>query len=398
MTNDPIATDYVHDYDMYSSELAHRWDEVVEQLHGTGCPVSRSTIGEGDGITHTHESSTRIASDPGRFTSGSGFMPNRPADLPRIYPSEADMPIQKSVRGAIDSWFRPKAVAAYEDDVRRIAAELVDALREQAAAGAPVDVVRDFCNPLPGRVFCDAVLQMRVGSIADLQHALEGSLLGSPEERGASMERAFVEMDRYLRERQEAPPRDDFAQAVLDVEFDGITWADRVGILANVTLGGVGTTGFVLASALQYLARTPEAQAFLRADPERIGPAVEEFLRYFAASPHNGRRVMEDVEIDGTLMREGDYVVMSFGAASRDPAVFSCPHAVDLARKLPNRHMAFGAGIHRCPGSHMARLQLRIGISAFVDAFTDFSVAPGFVPSYEIGNTRALKALPLVLG
>lgn len=389
------TTDYVNDYDMYSPELAHRWDEVVEDLHSSGCPVSRSTIGEGYWITNTHASSTRIAADPERFTSGSGFMPNRPEDLPRIYPSEADTPIHETVRAAIDGWFRPKAVAAYEDDVRRIAAELIDRVREAGRDGAAVDLVRDFCNPLPGRVFCEAVLQMEVADLAELQHALEGSLLGSPEEKGASMTRAFVEMDRYLQERRDGERREDFVQDVLDVEFDGITWTDRVGILANVTLGGVGTTGFVLAAALQYLARHPEAREHLRADPKHIGPAVEEFLRFYAASPHNGRRVMEDTEIDGVLMKQGDYVVMSFGAASRDPAVFECPHQVDLERRGANRHMAFGAGVHRCPGSQLARLQLRIGLAAFLEAFPDFAVDDDFSAEYEIGNTRAIKGLPV---
>jgi cytochrome P450 len=106
------------------------------------------------------------------------------------------------------------------------------------------------------------------------------------------------------------------------------------------------------------------------------------------------RRVKRDVEISGTRMAPGDRVLLSFGAASRDPTQCERPDEIDLARS-PNRHLAFGAGNHSCIGASLARLILEIGYAEFLTRIPEFTVADGFEPQYETGNTRHMIELPI---
>ena len=112
---------------------------------------------------------------------------------------------------------------------------------------------------------------------------------------------------------------------------------------------------------------------------------------------------MRDVEIAGTRLRgphdgeKGDYIIYNLGGANRDPSMFSDPAVTDITRS-PNRHLSFAAGTHRCLGLHLAGLNLRIAIEAFITRIEDFSLAPSFVPRYLGGITRSLRELPLVFG
>ena len=239
---------------------------------------------------------------------------------------------------------------------------------------------------------------MPVDGISYLQTEFDAAILGPIDGRGAALQNAYNRIELYMIERRASARRQDVVQAILDLEFEDFDWTAKVGVLTNLTLGGVGTTGFVFASALLYLARHPGARALLCAEPQRLAAAVEEFLRFYAPSPHDGRRILKAIEVDGVAMSPGDYVILSFGAASRDPNIFESPHEIRLDRPLPNRHLAFGRGIHRCIGSHLARLEIRIGIETFLAEVAEFSVSDAFEPSYQISNTRVMESLPLHLG
>jgi cytochrome P450 len=132
----------------------------------------------------------------------------------------------------------------------------------------------------------------------------------------------------------------------------------------------------------------------LAGDLSLLPTAIEEFLRFYASAPQLGRKATKDTEVSGTTIPEGDSVILSFGAASRDPDICPVPTSVVLDR-APNRHLAFGAGPHRCIGSHLARLNLRIGLETFLSRLPDFDVPPDFHPVYQIGVTRDMVELPL---
>lgn len=128
---------------------------------------------------------------------------------------------------------------------------------------------------------------------------------------------------------------------------------------------------------------------------------MEEFLRYFVSAPCDGRRLMRDAEVAQTELRgpregrKGEYVIYNLGGANRDPSVFEDPDLLDIERS-PNPHLSFAAGVHRCIGLHLARLNVRVAIETFLERIPDFAMADGFEPHFQGGITRSLTALPIV--
>ena len=144
---------------------------------------------------------------------------------------------------------------------------------------------------------------------------------------------------------------------------------------ALVLIAGVDTTWSAIGSSLWHLATHPEDRQRLVADPSAMPLAVEELLR--AYSPVTMARVVtEDVEFEGCPMKAGDKVLMNFPAANRDPEVFEDADRVVLDREL-NRHVAFGSGIHRCAGSNLARMELRVAIEEWLRRIPEFRLAEG---------------------
>ena len=164
--------------------------------------------------------------------------------------------------------------------------------------------------------------------------------------------------------------------------------------MSQLTIGGIGTTGCAFSGGLHYLATHPAERQRLIADLGQLPNAIEEFLRLFMGAPNMVRRATPDVELGGPQMAAGDRVLLSFGAASRDPAICERPHEIGLTRPS-SRHLAFGAGNHRCIGASLARLILRVGYEELLTRIPDFRVAEDFVPVYETGNTRHMVELPV---
>lgn len=164
--------------------------------------------------------------------------------------------------------------------------------------------------------------------------------------------------------------------------------------LGLLTHGGIGTTGSIVASGLHHLATNKDDRQRLLDDPSLIPSAVEEFLRFFASAPQLGRVATKDTEIAGTKIRAGEWIVLQYGAANRDPDVFENPGTVDIARK-PNPHMGLAHGHHVCLGQHLARLDLRIAFEEFLRRIPEFDVPEGFVPEYITGLSRDMVQLPL---
>ncbi len=385
--SDPFERDFYTDFDLGDPELNARWDELVPHLH-QGCPVARSEVGEGYWIVNRYDDVVKCAKEWTTFSAADGFMVNRPAGLPYFAPGECDPPLHDKLRETLAPFLRPSAVAPLEARIRHHADALINAFVQSGSA----EIVAHFANPLPQLVFSVEVVGMKP---ADMPYLLEVfSLSGPMEERGANFALGMAKIDEYLRERRDSPKRGDIVDALLAFEHPGYGWSDKVGTLSQLTIGGIGTTGFAISGGLHHLATHPQARNMLAGDHSLIPRAIEEFLRVFMGAPNMARRVKADVEIAGTRMAPGDRVLLSFGAASRDPAVYPNPDEVDLAR-TQNRHLAFGSGIHTCMGSPLARLILRIAYERFLTRIPEFAVAEGFVPEFETANTRHMVELQL---
>lgn len=249
------------------------------------------------------------------------------------------------------------------------------------------DIVSHFANPLPQAVFSVELAGM---DPVDMPYLLKVvSLAGPMEARAVNFGLGLAKIEEYLRQRRDSAPRGDIVAALLAFEHAGYHWMDKVGTLSQLTIGGIGTTGCAFSGGLHYLATHPAERQRLIADLGQLPNAIEEFLRLFMGAPNMVRRATPDVELGGPQMAAGDRGLLSFGAASRDPAICERPHEIDLTRPS-SRHLAFGAGNHRCIGASLARLILRVGYEQFLTR-----VADDFVPVYETGNTRHMVELPV---
>jgi cytochrome P450 len=189
---------------------------------------------------------------------------------------------------------------------------------------------------------------------------------------------AIIEIGGYLSdhiEQHRQRDTDDVISHLLEARLpDGRTLrSDEIlGVCILLLLAGIDTTWSAIGSALHHLATHPAHQHRLRAEPELIHTATEEFLRAFAPVTM-AREVLHDTEYDRCLMRAGDRVLLPFPAANRDPDAFDDPEEVILDRRV-NRHFAFGVGIHRCLGSNLARMELRVAIQTWLDRIPDFEL------------------------
>jgi hypothetical protein len=158
-------------------------------------------------------------------------------------------------------------------------------------------------------------------------------------------------------------------------------------------IAGIDTTWSAIGAALWHLAQHPGDRRRLAAEPELMGTAVEELLRAYAPVTM-ARLVAQDFDFHGHPLKEGDWLLLPFPAANRDPAFFEDPDAVRLDRAT-NRHAAFGLGRHRCLGSHLARMELRVAIEEWLARYPDFALAAPAAVTWSGGQVRGPRALPV---
>ncbi|MFT4563996.1 MAG: cytochrome P450 [Gammaproteobacteria bacterium] len=309
--------------------------------------------------------------------------------MPCFAPAEIDPPVQRRLRRVLEPFLRQQTVADLEAIVRQHANALIDGFIDDGR----VEVVSAFANPLPQIVFSSAVAGMDPATMPELLD--DFSFVAPPDERTQGFQRGMQRIEAYLSELSDEPPRGDIVDALLAFEDLEFSWMDKVGTLCQLTIGGIGTTGFVFSGGLHHLATHADDRRRLVADPAAIPQAVEEFLRLYPGVANMARSVSQDCEVHGQTLKTGDRVLLSFSAACRDPALVDEPNRVKIDRYKIN-HLAFGAGVHRCIGEWLARVVLKSGYEMFLESIPKFRVVDNFVPRYETGNTRHVVELPLV--
>lgn len=217
-------------------------------------------------------------------------------------------------------------------------------------------------------------------------------------ERNASFERLDAYLDAQIADHQ-AAPRDDLISYLLKVELFGapLSPSHVRGTIALLLIAGVDTTWSAIGSSLWHLATHPDDRRRLVAEPGLIPVAIEEFLRAYAPVTM-ARLAVTDHDFHGCQMAAGDWVLLPFPAANRDPDVFDRADEVVIDR-TENRHAAFGLGIHRCLGSNLARLELRMAVEEFLARIPEFELADpsGDGVGWSVGQIRGPRTLPLRL-
>ncbi len=360
MTSKPPVTDWVHDFDhtdpTYVADPYPIWDGLREK-----CPIADSDRYGGTWLPVTHADVSAIADDTDHFTSRSVVVSeirpdddDLPAPIGVAPPITSDPPFHMGARRLLLPAFGPKKIAEYEPFTRELCRELLDALDGQSV----VDAAVDYAEHIPLRVIVKMLGFPQED--ADIFRRFIRMILEdvdqSVEERQATIQQG--ELDAYIDARIEehlAEPRDDLTTFLLEAELDGNKLhPDHVrGTMVLLMVAGIDTTWSAIGASLWHLAQHSGDRERLATEPELMDTAVEEFLRAYAPVTM-ARMVAEDFEMDGCPMREGDWVLLPFPAANRDPEVFPDAGRVVIDR-AENRHSAFGLGIHRCIGSNLAR-------------------------------------------
>ncbi len=286
-----------------------------------------------------------------------------------------DPPLHTRVRKLLAPAFTPRALNTLEP--RFIA--LVDGLLDEAAARGSMDLIGDFAAALPVEIIGDMLgvprderAPLRGWSLAILG-ALEPAPTQEALQSGNESVTAFSDyLEALIRERRQHPRENDVLTALITGSVDGERLSGNELVQNCIFLLNAGheTTSNLIGNGVAALLDHPEQRRKLAAHPDLIEPAVEEFLRFESSNQLGNRRAGADVEIGGVTLPEGSFVTLCIGAANRDPAQFAKPEDLDISRS-PNRHVAFGAGVHACAGMTLARMEGRIAIGRLMQRFPE---------------------------
>ena len=388
---DPVidwATDFDHLHPAYNANAPEIWQELRE-----GCPVAHSARYGGTWLPVRHEDVSAIAYDTEHFSSEDVVVKRiKPTGESRPYggapPITSDPPFHHHARRVLLPAFAPQKIAAMEAETRAFCHALIDNLGDVDV----FDAADQYAKHIPPAVIAHMLdLPLDDGEIfRDFIHtALEG-IAEDQEVRQAGWQKLDAYLDQRIAERT-ANLGDDLLSFLLTTEMGGHRLQPEHvrGTVALLLIAGIDTTWSAIGSSLWHFAKTPTDLARLVQDPELLSTAVEEMLRAYAPVTM-ARTVAKDVEIGGCPMKEGDWVLLPFPAANRDPAVFERADEVLIDREV-NRHAAFGLGIHRCVGSNLARMEVRIALEVFVERFPEFELAN----TWSVGQVRGPRSLPI---
>ena len=366
-------------------------------------PVHRSA--NGMLLVTRYEEIREISRDPGRFTSRRGALVNDP--LRMVEPNDGagsllhlDPPIHADYRKLLNREFTPRAVALMDDTVRRIVTEAFDLADRAAAAGTPIDLVEHLALPIPVAVIAE-LLGMGDQDMADVRRWSDATIAitdDQSEDVLAAVMEFMLFLDGHVQAKFDAPGDDLLSLlATSQVGDVPLNQAQVQMFCMTLLIAGNETTRSLLSGGALALAEHPDQRAALVADPSGLPGAVEEMLRWVTPIQAFCRTATEDLEVAGTPVTAGDYLVLLYASGNRDDTVFG-PTAdrFDVARPATPAHVAFGFGEHLCLGASLARLEARLVFEELLRRYPDYELAGDavYVPSTL---TRSLASLPVLL-
>jgi cytochrome P450 len=363
------------------------------------CPVGRMVL-SGAPVISRYEDVMWALRHPEIFSSEMEMQMQLGTERPMI-PQQIDPPAQTRYRKLLDPHFSRRKMETLAPAIARHARELIDSFAERGEC----EFDSAFAIPLP----CTAFLHLLGLPLSDLGFFLElKDDIIRPQKthpklpfdqltpvRKAAGTRNYEYFRRALDER-EARPRDDMLTALMRAEIEGehLSRNEILDICFLLLLAGLDTVTSTLGCNMTYLATNPEQRRRLVRDPELIPGAVEELLRWETPVVAVPRLIKRNVTLGGVELKEGELATLLLGAANTDDEHFEDAQRVDFERER-NIHAAFGAGPHRCLGSHLARMELRVAMEVWHERIPDYRIKPGETPRFSPGIREALY-LPLV--
>lgn len=360
---------------------------------------------ERGGVWHVfgYDDVNRIITDYATFSSEFSRIPN-PDGTPRAVRTSlisTDPPFHRQLRGLVTQAFTPRAIAEMEPRIRQIVNEQLDLVIESGR----MDVIDDLSYPLPVIVIAE-MLGVPTADRADFKRWSDAVVALDPSDAGQFSRRLrrevppeVDEMNQYfmaMMEQRRAHPENDLISHLLTAQLDGrsLTQDELLAFCSLLLIAGNITTTSLLSNAIWCFDEHPEAWTQLRANPALVSSAVEEVLRYRSPVKSLFRIVTQDTEIGGHTIKQDQLVLPWLGAANHDPAQFSDPELFDIARS-PNRHIAFGHGVHFCLGAPLARLEVRVALEEMLKRMETVRVVECSELEASTSFMYCLKRLPV---
>jgi cytochrome P450 len=386
------ATDFSHMEPEWSDDPYPIQDDLRKR-----CPIAHTNRFGGGWLPTRSEDVAAIAYDTEHFSSRSIIMGNfRPpveiAPIGGSPPITSDPPFHHDARKLLLPAFTKTAVSRLEPATEGFCHSLIDAFGGRDV----VDAAADYAQHIPMWVIANMLgfppqdgPQFR----EFVKNTLEGINLPQ-EERVTRMSALFHYLLAQVHDHV-GNPRDDLTTFLINAELYGrkLEVSHVVGTMTLLLIAGIDTTWSAIGASLWHLARSPEDRRRLVAEPQLLPTAMEEFLRAYAPLTM-ARLVKEDMHFRGVDMKADDWILLSFPAANRDPAQFDRADQAIIDRQI-NQHAAFGLGIHRCLGSHLARMELRVALEAWLERIPEFSLVDSSAVTWSTGQVRGPRRLSL---
>jgi cytochrome P450 len=386
-----VPAEAVVDFDFQNPQGAH--DDVILAWHRLAGrrPMLWTPRNGGHWIATNAAAIEELQMDSQRFSHREMILPAGLKPF-KMLPLEADPPEHLQYRKIIHPWFTPSKVRALEGKARELACELID----QIVARGECEFVSEFAQLYPIGMFLGLV-DFPASDRAALLAYTEGAVRGTPIKRLQSI----VQMHFYLGEKvvdRDRNPGDDLISRMCKAEIKGrkLSEEELHGMMAVVVFGGLDTVAAMASFITCFLAQNPAHRQQLIDHPELIPHAVDEMIRRHGVT-NTSRYVTEDTEVCGQRLKQGDMVQVPNVLFGLDPERFADPLTVDFTRKGPIRHAAFGNGAHRCVGSLLAEMELRVFLEEWLKRIPDFHITAGQAPRFSSGMVNGVTRLPLTI-
>ena len=372
-----VPEDLVVDFDIYDHDLAADLHTRLAELRER-TPIAWTHHSGGHWILTRYDDVLAVLKDYETYSSFPTAVPRSIHENAPMIPIAFDPPEHTAYRSMIASRFTPQVIRELEGDIRRLTISLIDEFVDKGEC----EFVSAFARPLPSTLFLVMMGWPVEDSplFNDWSHAiLLGKPGGTPEESDEARMNATMEVFGYFGQLiadRRANPQDDFTTELIQGMYNGerpLNDDELLRYIMLLMLGGLHTVQSALSYSIIYLAQHPEVRHQINQE-ERLNLVVEEMLRWEAPA-WPSRRTLRPVQIGGVDIPEDEMLLLAFSAANHDADEFDDPGAVDLDRH-PNRHLSFSAGPHRCIGSHLARLEMRVAFEEFHRRIPDYELDP----------------------
>ena len=386
------ATDFSHMEPEWTADPYPIQDDLRQR-----CPIAHTNRFGGGWLPTRYEDVAAIAYDTERFSSRAIIMGNfRPpreiAPIGGSPPITSDPPFHHDSRKLLLPAFTKAAAGMREPKTRALCHSLIDAFEGRDV----VDAASDYAQHIPMRVIADMLgFPPQDGPrFREFAESRLGGINLPQQERVTRISATFHYLLAQVHDHLDNP-RDDLTTFLINAELDGrkLQPSHIVGTMMLLLIAGIDTTWSTIGASLWHLAKNPEDRRRLVAEPGLLPTAAEELLRAYAPVTM-ARLVIQDTHFGGVDMKADDWILLSFPAANRDPAQFDRADQVVIDRQI-NRHAAFGLGIHRCLGSNLARMQLRVALQVWLERIPDFSLDDPSAVTWASGQVRGPRMLPL---